>query len=59
MSRKKMVRKRAGRKSQWPERLLNDMIDIITGDEYLKKKLTFTNNRNQKILKFMKAFWIK
>jgi len=59
MSRKKMARKRAGRKSQWPERFLNDMIDIITGDEYLKKKLTFTNNRNQKILKFMKAFWIK
>ena len=48
MSRKKLVRKRAGRKSQWPERLLNDMIDIITGDEYLKKKLIFTNNRNQK-----------
>ena len=24
------------------------MIDIINGDEYLKKKLIFTNNRNQK-----------
>ena len=48
MSKKKMASNIAGRKSQWPERLLNDMIDTITGDEYVKKKLIFENNRSQK-----------
>ena len=48
MSRKKMVRKRTGRMSQWPEHLLNNMIDIITGDEYFNNKLIFTKNRKPK-----------
>ena len=59
MSRKKMVRKRAGRKSQWPERLLNEMIDIIAGDEFFKKNSYLQTIEIRKILKIMKAFWIK
>ena len=37
-----------GRKAQWTESLLNDMVDIIVSNDYLKNKLIFTNSKNQK-----------
>ena len=33
------VKKRPGRKAQWPESLLTDMVDIIVTNDYFKKKL--------------------
>ncbi len=42
------VKKRPGRKAQWPETLLTDMVDIIVTNDYFKRKLIFTNSKNQK-----------
>ena len=39
---------RPGRKAQWPEGLLNDLVDIIVNDEYFRKKLILTNTKSQK-----------
>ena len=40
--------KKAGRKAQWSDSLPSDMIDIIISSEYYKRKLIFTNTKNQK-----------
>eukprot|EP00794_Sanderia_malayensis_P006289 gene6289-7011_t len=47
-AKKKKPNKKSGRKTTWPETLLNDFIDIIVSDEYLKKRLIFQNVKNQK-----------
>lgn len=47
-SRMGKTKKRPGRKPHWSDTLLNDMIDIIVNDEYFRKKLIFTNTKNQK-----------
>ncbi|XP_065052177.1 uncharacterized protein LOC135681566 isoform X2 [Rhopilema esculentum] len=39
---------KSGRKAQWDDSLLSDMIDIVVSSEYYKKKLIFTNTKNQK-----------
>ena len=39
---------KTGRKAQWTDSLLSDMIDIVVSGEYYKKKLIFTNTKNQK-----------
>ena len=41
-------KKKAGRKAIWSDNTLDDFIDIITSNEYYKKKLIFTNSKNQK-----------
>eukprot|EP00794_Sanderia_malayensis_P001209 gene1209-585_t len=41
-------KKRTGRKTNWPETILIDFIDIIVTSEYFKKKLIFQNTKNQK-----------
>ena len=43
---KKRSKKKSGRKAKWSESLLNDAVDIIVNDEYLRKKLTFENTKN-------------
>ena len=43
---KKRSKKKSGRKAKWSESLLNDAVDIIVNDEYLKKKLIFENTKN-------------
>ena len=46
---KKNVKKnKTGRKAQWTDSLLSDMVDIVVSSEYYKKKLIFTNTKNQK-----------
>ena len=40
--------RRPGRKAQWSNNLLNDLIDIIVNNEYFRRKLIFTNTKNQK-----------
>ena len=40
--------RKAGRKSTWPEEVTNDLVDIICEDEYLRKKIVFTNIKNAK-----------
>lgn len=40
--------KKPGRKAQWSDSLVNDLVDIIANEEYYKKKLIFTNTKNQK-----------
>lgn len=45
---KKRGKKKIGRKAQWSDSLLSDMIDIIVSSEYYKRKLSFTNTKNQK-----------
>lgn len=42
------TRRRSGRKAQWSDSLVNDMVDIIINDENYKRKLIFTNVKNQK-----------
>ena len=39
---------KTGRKAQWTDILLSDMIDIVVSSEYYKKKLIFTNTKNKK-----------
>ena len=41
-------KKKYGRKGQWPDALINDLVDIIIEDEKLKEKLLFTNIKNVK-----------
>ena len=41
-------KKKACRKAIWSDSTLDDFIDIITSSEYYKKKLIFTNSKNQK-----------
>ena len=45
---KKTSNKKAGRKAQWSQSLLGDLVDIIISSDYYKKKLIFTNTKNQK-----------
>jgi len=45
---KKKSSGRPGRKAQWSNTLLNDLIDIIVTNEYFRRKLIFTNTKNQK-----------
>ena len=45
LARKKM---RTGRKINWPETLLNDIINIIVTSVYFKKRLIFQSNKIQK-----------
>lgn len=45
---KKKSSGRPGRKAQWSNTLLNDLIDIIVNNEYFRRKLIFTNTKNQK-----------
>ena len=40
--------KKWGRRGNWSMASLNDFIDIIVSDEYNKKKLIFTNTKNQR-----------
>ena len=40
--------KKRGRRGNWSMDSLNDFIDIIVSDEYNKKKLIFTNTKNQR-----------
>ena len=41
------VKKRPGRKAQWPESLLTDMVDIMVTNDYFKKKFIFTNSKTK------------
>ncbi len=41
------LKKKTGRKAQWPESLIGDMVDIIVSTEYLRNKLIFQNCKNQ------------
>ena len=37
-----------GRKGQWPEHFVDDLVDVILDDEKLKEKLLLTNAKNKK-----------
>ena len=37
-----------GRKSQWPENTVNDLVDVIIDNEKYKEKLLLTNIKNAK-----------
>jgi translation initiation factor 1 (eIF-1/SUI1) len=57
----KTEKKKKGRKTRWSTETLDDFVDIVTNDEYYKRKLIFTNTKNQqngliyeKILKELK-----
>ena len=43
---KQKAKGRAGRKSQWPEAVLNDLIDVILNNETYKRRLILTNTKN-------------
>ena len=40
-------RKKKGRRVQWPEDMVDDLVDIICESDYFKRKLIFTNNKAQ------------
>lgn len=50
LSQLKCRKKKAGRKAMWSENALDDFVDIITGSEYYKKKLIFTNIQKNDII---------
>ena len=41
-------KKKPGRKSNWSPEAVDDFIDIAVNDDYYKRKLIFTNTKNQK-----------
>eukprot|EP00112_Aurelia_sp_Birch-Aquarium-sp1_P002198 Seg1236.7 transcript_id=Seg1236.7/GoldUCD/mRNA.D3Y31 product="hypothetical protein" protein_id=Seg1236.7/GoldUCD/D3Y31 len=43
-------KKKAGRKSCWPEKAIDEVVDIICENEYYRKRLIFTNNKASKNL---------
>ena len=45
---KQKKRKKVGRRSQWSEDVVTDLIDVILNDEKFKKSLIFTNTKNVK-----------
>ena len=47
-SKAKLIGKRSGRKSTWHEEIKNDLVDVVCKEEYLRKKIIFTNNKNTK-----------
>ena len=48
MPKNKSKEKQDERPGKWSDSLVNDLVDIIANDEYYKKKLIFTNTKNQK-----------
>ena len=54
---KKKTKKIKGRKAAWSKTLFNDLVDIIVSDEYFKKRLLFTNTKNQRMISFTTIFW--
>lgn len=54
--------KKSGRKSTWSEDKIDDLVDVVCEDEYLRRKIIFTNNKNtknsevyEKVLRKLKA----
>ena len=43
-------KKKAGRKSCWPEEAIDEVVNVICENEYYRKKLIFTNNKASKNL---------
>lgn len=41
-------KKKSGRRSKWPEKALDDLIDIVVSNSNFKTKLIFTNSKNQR-----------
>ncbi|XP_028393268.1 uncharacterized protein LOC114517677 isoform X2 [Dendronephthya gigantea] len=41
-------KKKRGRKAKWSQSILDDLVDIIISSEQYKKKLIFTNQKNQR-----------
>ena len=41
-------RKKKGQRAQWPEDMVDDLIDIICESDYFKRKLIFMNDKAQK-----------
>lgn len=44
----KTSKNKGGRKAKWSQSLLGDLADIIISSDYYKKKIIFTNSKNQK-----------
>ena len=42
------IGKRRGRRAQWEDQHVNDLIETIRENEYFQRKLIFTNNKPQK-----------
>ena len=40
--------KKVGKKSSWPQEVTDDIVDIVCNDQYLCKKLIFTNTKTSK-----------
>eukprot|EP00794_Sanderia_malayensis_P008472 gene8472-9379_t len=38
-------KKKAGRKSSWPEEAIDEVVNVMCENEYYRKKLIFTNNK--------------
>lgn len=45
---KKQLKKKQGRRKQWPEAQVDDLIDIIIENDKFKEKLLMTNVKNVK-----------
>ena len=47
LTRNKKKKKKRRRKAQWSQTLQDDLVDIIISSEGFKRKLIFTNTKNQ------------
>ena len=43
-------KRKAGRKSSWPQESIDEFVNIICDNEYYRKRLIFTNNKASKNL---------
>ena len=56
LPKKQKMAMKKGHSAQWPEDVVDDLIDIICENESLKRKLNFTNNKLQRIKMHMRRF---
>lgn len=40
--------KKKGRKSTWPDEIVNDLVNVVCSNEYLTKKLIYENTKNSR-----------
>ena len=53
-SKKSKSKRKTGRRPKWKDDDVDDMIDIVVNNDYYKRKLVFTNSKNQRNGEFMR-----
>ena len=53
---KKCSKNKSGRKAEWSESLLGDLVDIVISNDYYKTKLILTNTKNRSAMRTCVAY---